>query len=519
MNQSHTPHSSPDPAADAIRAALPDPDVATTERIAARIADGAIRDARVSAPGRTARRRVGILRPALIAGVAALATGVALLAPGADPSGTNPNRMALGPDVAAAEALQVAGTTVADGGDGWHPLRAGEFHYTRSSDELVFGRQRVITEQWIDLDGTGRTRISREPLFRAAGTRYFVPAQTCQSFERVKPGAVPDMDPTPTTLPAGSAIPACWSSPYAPIGLGHPVGSIIEAPPAGAPVEVDALFVAFGDTELEYGGLVREARTAAEARSTIPPGATLAGAAPLGPAGVTKPAGEPLTDEQVETDERGETPKVQPLLFDPATTWIEVESAPTISADVARKPGDTPAMMLPGSDFHWDRAIPLADVANLPEDAKELGALLRRQAMDMNAAEVAKAKAGKAAAVFNSDREATVALAVQLLTEAPMSPAARRATFTLLSDLAEASGATVDRDVRLADGTPTLAIAFPIAQPAQYDDGTDHRYLLYFDERTANLLGTRFDYGTTDTSISRWTPPARVTSTEQTPRD
>lgn len=490
----HTPDTNHDPAADAIRAALPTLDAEATERIAARIAAGSTAQPQPApATSRPSRRRIGVLRPALIGGVAALALGIALLAPGDDGSdGSRASRFKIGPDVAAAEALETAGDSVAVDAP-WHALRDGEYHHTRVVQEPVGGRTRYIQERWIGLDGAGRVRTTREPLYRPAGSRYYVPAQTCASMNPGLPLEIGDSIPSaPPTLPLGSAKPACWKASGSSLGLAHAVGPIVAEPPAGAPVESDSGMVYFGDATLEYGGLIREAD---DITSAAPPGA--------------------YDEVSVVDGTQQVTHHERPLRFPRSATWVEVEAAPVTDLDMEVPEVSTTLRGPLLGSYHWTTAIGIAGVADLPTSGDDMHAYLIDAGAKAKQVEDRNLASSQPARPFDSDADAAVTIAVQLLTEAPMSPKARRATFDALARFATERDATVQHGVELADGTEVIKIVFPIVQPKGFEDpsGEQHSYSVLLDPANANLVATELDLGG-DPYVTRYAAPTRSTSTK-----
>jgi hypothetical protein len=476
MNDLHEP--STDPAADAIRAALPTPDADATERIARRIADGEAARATVRRMPRVRNGRT-VLKPALALAVIALAGGVALLAPARDDHGHG-----VGPRLAAAAALRDAGTTASDAD--WHPLRAGEYEYTSTSWTDPMHRVRLTEDRWTAADGTGRLQM-RQASMQPAGTTYWTPAIDCDTVY-----AVPSPLSPQRYVPAGSALPACWKQQGA---LAGAFGEIVDTPPDGALVDGVDTYGASGEIDsLHVGSTVTE-------QSGPPPGAVETKDAD---GTVLSAVAGPITEEAP-----ARTPK--------ATTWVRVVAG----EHLMRQEELTPHMPSPiFGALDVGLLIPRDQIATLPSDADELLTLLHARVDPALAIQRAHAKAGDPALTPSTETSAIVNVATQLLTTASLSPAQRKALFDALAKVADESGATVQRSVSLPDGGDGRAmrirfIDHPPAGPA----GTkpiDFEMDLYLDEETNELRAQSFgNAGDPNPYVTTWERSRRVTSLER----
>ncbi|MCW2921406.1 MAG: hypothetical protein JWL76_1280 [Thermoleophilia bacterium] len=483
----HTTRS--DDAADAIRRALPAPDQDATDRIARRIADGAqqraLAGARIErASRRPGRRRAGMLRPALAAGAVLVAGAVALLAPGEDSSSPKQGLLALGPDAAAAEVLGAVGDAARD--ESWHPLRAGEFHYTRQVERQPGRRLIVTSEQWQAADGAMHFRLTEEPSSVPAGETMYVPASECFDADQFAHG-LGALDLSHDTLPVGSAAPACWSNhPLSPM-LAAATGRVVAAPPEGAYVEVPS-GPGLDDRAMRWGTEVFEGTEP----QPIPPG-------------VSAPLGTSATPVEL---------AFHPFQMAPKTTWVAVESRPVVRID-RNYPKPTAATGgIPGF-ITWELAFSLTELDDLPADADRLLARLRAEGAGIDKDLVWSPTPGSPIAgpgALDTDAS-TMSLTLDLITKAPISPQVRAAAFEALGSLRMSSQpATVDRDAEFPDGSPAIAVEFPIVYPKQFQaansEGDSVRML--FDPETAAFRSSVVELGTEEYA-TEYDAPERVT--------
>ena len=491
MNDTHDT-TSHDDAAGAIRDALPTPDQDATDRIAARIADGVReRERGERTARRPGRRRVGMVRPALAAGAVMVAGAVALLAPGDDPSSPKPGLLALGPDAAAAEVLAAVGDAART--EDWHPLRAGEFHYTRQV-ELQPGRRLIVTnENWQAADGTMHFRLTEAPSAVPAGETLYVPASECFDMDDLAAGIGP-VDPADATLPVGTTAPACWSNhPFSPL-LAAATGQVVAAPPRGAYVEVP-----FGpgldERTMRWGSEVFEGTE----RQPIPPG-------------VGAPLGTSVTPVAVE---------FHPFQLAPSTTWVAVESRPVVRIDREYSNPTALSPRIPGFAT-WEDSFTLDELGDLPTDAPALLDRLRREGTDLDdrlARQNVRLGLPAADSTVDMARNAsgdpdatTMSLTLDLITKAPVSPAVRAAALEALGSLRKSgAAAVVDRDAEFPDGSAAIAIEFPIDYPEAYrtPEADDDSIRMLFDPETAAFRSSVVSLGT-QSYVTTYDTPRRV---------
>jgi hypothetical protein len=494
MNDLHDTTS--DAAARAIREALPTPDEQAIERIAARIGAGAPTPAPSPAPASTARpaRRAhsrSLIRPALAAGAVATAAAVALLAPGSDDSSSRPGLLALGPDAAAADVLRAVGDEAARAGE-WHPLAAGEYHHTRIVEPGAWGRSNVTTEEWLAADGSVHVRVTDELTNVPEGERFYVPALKCPGPNTVGspssqvPGPPGDIE----TLPAGSTAPDCWKQlTNNAILASVDGGRVVAQPPAGALLEVPG-GPGLDSRPLRFGTEVYEGT----ARLDVPPGAS--------------------SQSTTATTRRVE---FTPFQLSPETTWIAVEARPYIRSDRTFRKGKQARFVAPVvTRSLWASTFTPYELKRLPTDGDGMLAKLEYKATTTPAGtyELDDAAApGSVEIPSMTVEQVQLALALDLLTHAPISPDVRAATFEALGQLEmDGRSATVDRDATFADGSDAIAVVFPISPPPGYGlpENEDDTTRMLFDPKTAAFRETVMELGD-EQYVTTYDEPRRVT--------
>ncbi|MCW2922903.1 MAG: hypothetical protein JWM98_307, partial [Thermoleophilia bacterium] len=470
MNPTDIPFEKPDAdAARAIRAATPAPDDAATERIAARIQRGLEAPARSTRPAAPTRRRRPSWQPALAAGVLVAAVAVAALAPSHDEGSRG-----VGPRLAAAAVLRHAGDTAYDHARELGPLADGEYQYVESSSTVPELGERFVDRRWISADGTTHVVMLKGSLL-PEGTKYWVPAATCMSRADLSQTPL-SLTPRPTVA-VGSAPPACWKDESFALELTDARGPIVAAPPAGAAVAIhDDLGPIGSAPELTFGENVVERSTP----SRVPPGAPM-------PA----PNADGATGAAVAVEVTGPTAE-SPLVLTPATSWVQVTSR-LREQDAYDIGPDHPAIPSPmRGENDWSRLFTNADVRALPDDADAMLAELQARVAKGRAAQGRAVHAGLPAAEPEDPARAVADLAAQLLGEAPISPAARRAVFGALALLGASGDATVERGVDLPGGGSAMRVTLPLEQPKGYEDpsGKQYTYAILLDEETGDLRAT-----------------------------
>ncbi len=464
-----------DDAAGAIRDALPTPDQDATERIARRIADGTRTEAQITRTARRpGRRRAGMLRPALAAGAVLVAGAVALLAPGQDQDGRG-----IGPELAAAAVLHDAGDAAL--GENWHPLRAGEYHYTVNSWINPMRRVRLIEHRWLGADGTGAVEI-HEASMQPAGTVYWAPALDCATLT-----SVPSPMTRQRTVPAGSALPACWAKLGA---LAGAFGEIVDAPPSGALVDGVDVYGVQLDVELRWGSTMTE-------RSGPPPGATESN----GPDGA-------------KVVEIGPVSEAAPARMPKETTWVQVRAGEHVTFRGEHARVSSPILGALDWGISFDN-----DASSIPADGDELLEVMRTRT---RAAMVPHDPRALDPAVSpGSVDQGVVTMATNVLANAPLSPQQRRAVFDALAQLAREADASIERNADLPDGEGSATRIRFVERPAEPLDAAGiaagepipSQTDIYLDEETGELRAIAFGSIGSDLYVTSWERSRRVDET------
>jgi hypothetical protein len=456
-------------ASDRIRDAVPGLEDDARERIATKIAGGAVASG-ARRRRRTMMPRVRALRPVLVVGAAAVAIGVVLLAPGNDESDTGTGLLSLGPDPAAAEVLHAAGRTVSE--QPWHAIRGDETWYARAIESGGQNRIARIQERWIAADGTVTQRDSEDPSSVADGDAFYVPAETCTDLD-----SLPTSPPVLRTVASeriGSMPPDCWTLPRSTNStiLRNATGVVIDAPPPGAAVYLAPWIMPTDGRALSFGSSIVERDSEAPVD------------------------GDPI---RLSTD----------------TTWVKVEADPIEFSTTSRSTGagTRGGSILPT----WMDAFSVAELDELPTTGDALRARLADAADHLlDPAATATEHGAPMLRELGLQRQDTMMLiATDLLASAPIAPEVRRATFEVLASLPGFGGAArVVDDVELKNGEPTIGIEYALPGTPGSTPSTDTALLL-LDPASGQLVGREVSLGIT-TSATVWSTDRRDAS--RTPR-
>ncbi|MCB0879100.1 MAG: hypothetical protein KDC46_08995, partial [Thermoleophilia bacterium] len=426
----------------------------------------------------------------LVAGVAAIAAGIALLAPGDDTSSGQQGLLgSLGPDPAAAEVLHAAGKVAGD--SPWRPLHGTEQLLVTTRDHYSTNTADWVSETRVKADGTFAIRAMIDPSTVADGGTFYMLAARCQTVDPTAPPK-PDLDPE-DMVQVGSTPPACWSESGSPSPLlANATGRVVDAPPAGVVVYLDQYPGGSDGRTLRFGTDVVETDDPAAGG----PGGMQA--AMVRPDGTVQPA------------------TFQPHSFRRAMTWVEVEPKLATSFEVDGATGQ--ASTISPLFVSWTSAFDVRQLAKLPTTASGMRAELQRAADEHlspatgNIADMPMPDADDTEARQVIREDVMVMLASDLLAAAPISPEVRRATFDALAELRNNGQAgKVLPDAKLPDGRPAIGVEFPIRYPAADTSdptGGTGRTVLLLDAETAELKVRRTELGDFE-NVTTWTSERR----------